>query len=375
MRIGIDARFVGTPGGIGRYTEELVRHLGEVDAENEYVLFLRKRGYTRMTTQIDADRFRVVEAEVPWYTLREQMVMPRIIDRERLDLVHFPHWNVPLRVRTPFVVTIHDLILFDYPSRRATTLDPIRYATKSWGHRLAIARAVRRARKIISPSEYTKRRIIERFHVSDERIVVVPEGLGRLVSQVSNLKSQIPRILYVGNAYPHKNLERLITAFGEVRKKIPEAELVIAGNDDYFFKRLKRMDGAGVRFVGSPTDEELEDLYQSARMFIIPSLIEGFGLTPLEAMARGIPVASSRGGSLPEVLGEAAEYFDPERKDDITRVLIEVMNNNALRNQLILRGLEHASRYSWEQAARATRDVYKATTDYRLRTTAVDRRQ
>src|SRR3989338_3821872 len=361
MRIGIDARFVGTPGGIGRYTEELVRHLGETDTENSYVLFLRPLGSRRLARFLseNSQRFRPVIADIRWYPSAEHLRLRRIIDRERLDLVHFPHWNVPLGVRTPFVLTVHDLILFDHPSRRASTLGPLRYAVKSFGHRLVIGSAVRRARKIIAPSEYTKRRIIGRFHISKEKVVVIPEGVSEGSPSINSGTTKANRILYVGNAYPHKNLERLLEALAEVRKKIPDAELVIAGNDDCFFKRLKRMSGAGVRFVGSPSDEELEDLYASARLFVIPSLVEGFGLTPLEAMARRIPVVSSRGGALPEVLGEAAEYFDPERADEMARVILEALSVESLRRELITRGREQASRYSWRTAAIATRNVYQ----------------
>lgn len=381
MRVGIDARFVGTPGGIGRYTEELIRHLGEIDSENEYVLFLRSRGRPQMTTLINADRAKIVITDVLWYTLAEQLRMPAIIDRERLDLVHFPHWNVPLGVRTPFVLTIHDLILFDHPSRRATTQDPLRYMAKSFGHRIVIRNAVRRARKIISPSEYTKRRILERFHIAEEKIVVIPEGVRQLFAPVPSPQSLVPRVLYVGNAYPHKNLERLLAAFADVRKKIPDAELLIAGNDDYFFKRTSKIGGEGVRFIGGPSDEDLENLYASARLFVIPSLVEGFGLTPLEAMARGIPVAASRGGALPEVLGEAAMYFDPERTDEMARVIVEVMTDEGARRELVVRGSQQAARYSWRRAAILTRGVYQATIGYGLRTTdyrlpqAVDRRR
>lgn len=363
MTIGIDARFIGRPGGIGRYTEELVWSLSSRATHHTFVLFLRDDGMKRLAN-FAPPNVRKVRAEVPWYTLAEQIRMPGIIDREQLDLVHFPHWNVPIRTRTPFVLTIHDLIILQHPSLRATTLGPIRYFVKSYGHRLVLRNATRRARRIIVPSEFVRADVCARFPSAASKVVVISEGVRSppVRSQVSNVNGQMS-VLYVGNAYPHKNLERLIQAFLNVRRIIPSATLTIAGYDDYFFRRTEQFvrthsGGERIQFIPSPEDDTLESLYHQAALFVMPSETEGFGLPPLEAMARGVPVASSRGGSLPEVLGEAAHYFDPERIAEMSKIMEQALTDPVLRERLITKGKEQAARYSWEAAARGTLAIY-----------------
>lgn len=363
MIIGIDARFIGRPGGIGRYTEELVRSLALRAARHELVLFLRDEGFAQLAQWTPAN-VRKVRAEVPWYTLAEQMRMPGILDRERLDVVHFPHWNVPLRVRTPFVLTIHDLLLLEHPTRRASTLDPIRYAIKSAAHRLVLRSAVQRAQTIIVPSEFVAEQVREYLPRATNKIVVIPEGVHEAPHPHPLPRGEGSRILYVGNAYPHKNLERLLRAFVILRLTHPEAELILAGYDDYFFRRLRDFAVRerlvdNVRFIPSPKDDTLEQLYRSAGIFVIPSLTEGFGLTPLEAMARGIPVVSSRGGSLPEALGDAALYADPRDVGDLAAALRRTVEDEPLRQKLINAGREQAAHYSWVRAAQQTLEVYE----------------
>lgn len=342
MRIGIDARFIKRPGGIGRYTDELLKALRARKSPHEFV---------------------ALAPDVPWYTVAEQLKMPGIIDRERFDLFHFPHWNVPLRVKTPFVLTIHDLLILDHPTARATTLGPVRYAIKKFGHRHVLASAIRRARAIIVPSAFVRHDLTRRFPGADNKTFIIPEGVqheSRIIKHETS--DNIPRILYVGNAYPHKNLIRLLRAFAFVRVAIPTAELTIAGYDDYFFKKIK-MDAKkiamGVRFVGSPTDDDLEKLYASTTIFVMPSLTEGFGLPPLEAMARGVAVASSRGGSLPEVLGDAAAYFDPLDEQKMADAMIELLRNDELRHALAECGRARSALYSWQTTADRTLEIYE----------------
>lgn len=336
MRIGIDARFIKRPGGIGRYTDELLKALCALRSPHEFV---------------------AVSPDISWYSVAEQLRMPRIIDREQFDLFHFPHWNVPLRVKTPFVLTIHDLLILEHPSRRATTLDPIRYAIKKLGHRVVLKRAIRRARAIIVPSEFVRNDLARHFPSAAAKTVVIYEGMGHEARNMKHETTNGPTLLYVGNAYPHKNLERLIAAFAIVRESVTNAELTIAGYDDYFFRRLPR--APGVEYVPSPSDDHIEKLYAAATVFAIPSLTEGFGLTPLEAMARGVAVASSRGGSLPEVIGDAAEYFNPTNMEEMAAVLVELLRNDERRAELSKRGRAQATKYSWKTTAKKTLAVYE----------------
>lgn len=365
MRIGIDARFIGRPGGIGRYSEELVRRLASFEKPDELVLFLRDDGVRRLA-DFTPSNIRKVRAEVPWYTAREQVQMPGIICREQLDMMHYPHWNVPLCSHTPFVVTIHDLLLLEHPTRRASTLDPISYAIKSAAHRIVLSSAIHRARRIIVPSEFVRAQVATHFPSAAAKVVVIPEGVNRpMGGQVSNVDSQLFNILYVGNAYPHKNLNTLLQAFAEVRRRMPDVTLTIAGYDDYFFRQLRDeshrngLDNA-IHFIPSPDDATLEGLYAHASVFVIPSRSEGFGLTPLEAMSRGVPVVAARAGSLPEVLGEAAAYASPDSAADFSRVILDLLEKNDKRSAHIDRGRLQAGRFSWDRMAEATRTVYEA---------------
>lgn len=368
MRIAIDGRFIGTPGGIGRYVEELVKALVKEPSEDVYSVFLREKGLKYLK---DVSGFSKVRAEVPWYTIREQILMPGAVARAGTDLVHWTHWNVPLGSPRPFVITIHDLILFDYPTKRATTLGPFVYRAKNAAFRFVIAAAVKNSRNIIVPSHYVRNRIIEVFGVSEEKIVVTGEGVTGLPevsiadqnAYLEQLGLHLPHFLAVGNAYPHKNLEGLIKAFFAVKKEEPSLSLVIAGNNDVFFQRLQKEtrekgQADGVFFIPSPSDTELSCLYRSATAFVQASFIEGFGLPPIEAMKVGTPVLSSTGGSLPEVLGDAAKFFDPQSVDEMSSALLTVFRDTALRMRLRDLGIVQSAKWTWEGAAKKTREVY-----------------
>jgi glycosyltransferase involved in cell wall biosynthesis len=359
MRIGIDARMLGPNvggGGLGRYVEELVRELGQLKHKNRYVLFLKPENM--QTSVMDAEK-RLANAH--WYTLKEQLVMPRLIDREKLDLIHFPHWNVPLFLRTPFIVTIHDLILLDEPgSAKATTKHPLVYWLKRLAHRIVLRSALRRARAIIAVSQFTKSSILKHFPwVPSEKIHVVHEGLTRLPdpsnpSTPSNPSR--PYFLYVGNAYPHKNLSTLLHAFSFFHKRHPKVRLVLAGRNDIFYERLKKeltgMDVAPeVEFILNPNDEDLASLYRGATLYLFPSRHEGFGLPPLEAMSFGVPVAAARRTALPEILGDAALWFDPDDIEEMVEVMEQGLVNKPLRDSLIVKGHEQVKRYSWKNMA------------------------
>ena len=374
MNIGIDARMYGPHvggGGLGRYVEQLVRHLEEIDQDNRYVLFLKPENIN----QCPANHARITKREtnIHWYTLREQWSLAKQMDAESLDLIHFPHWNVPLGLKTPFVVTIHDLILLEEPfSARATTRNPFIYAIKYALFRRVLAHGIRRAKKIITVSEYTKQSIQKFFpDVHAEKIHVIYEGVTAFV----DMEKQEPRtsqptsppapyFLYVGNAYPHKNLEALLHAFSFFHKLHPEVSLVFAGRQDVFYDRLKQelreidVPSDRVHFIMNPSDHELRTLYHQAALYLIPSRLEGFGLPPLEAMREGIPVAASRRGSLPEILGDAAVYFSPDDIEEMVRVMEQVLLDLPLRETMVKKGQEQVKRYSWERMAQETLMVY-----------------
>jgi len=369
MRIGIDARFFGSIGkGLGRYTQKLVENIEKIDEKNQYFVFLRHENWDEYQPQ--SKHFTKVLADVPWYTLREQIQMPKIFARCGLDLVHFPHFNIPVSYKGKFVVTIHDLILFQYPTRKASTLSAPAYFFKKKAYHQVINRAIKNSEKIIAVSEHTKKDILKNFNISPKKVIVTYEGVDTIekplmVNSEAVLKKygiMKPYILYVGNAYPHKNLDRLISSFKRVAKKHPGLSLVLAGKEDYFFKRLKNfVTDNGISSVVFPDhidEDHLPTVYREAKIYVFPSLYEGFGLPPLEAMARNIPVASSNASCLPEILENAAFFFDPRGISETAEAIEKVLTDNDLRKRLIEAGREQIKKYSWEKMARETLEIY-----------------
>lgn len=370
MRIGIDARFYGPRvggGGLGRYVAELVTHLQEIDRSNEYVLFLRKENFHECV--IKRGNFSKRMVDVPWYTLAEQRVIPQEVALSRVNVMHFPHWNVPLLMRKPFVVTIHDLILLDDPSSaRATTRGPLVHAVKYAGYRIALDNAVYRSRAIIAVSDYTRQRILDRFRVKPQKVTRIYNGITAPLpvdhARLGALGITKPYVLYVGNAYPHKNLETLLAAFAMSRVSHPELVLVIAGRRDAFVKRMEEelgelgLDREAVRFVDLPTDADIAALYANTSLFVYPSRHEGFGLPPLEAMTYGAPVASSAASCLPEVLGKAARYFRPDDAQTLARYIVESVEAPERFAEAKLHAQKQPMLYSWKKTAEATLNTY-----------------
>ncbi|MDD3711512.1 MAG: glycosyltransferase family 1 protein [Patescibacteria group bacterium] len=379
-RIGIDARFYGPLGkGLGRYTQEVVDNIIRLDQFNNYVIFLREENFDELIID-DKINVKKVLAEVRWYTLKEQFLMPYFIWKEKLDLVHFPHFNVPFFVPTKFVITIHDLILTKFKTIRATTLHPFVYKLKNWAYRFIIKRALKNSRRIITVSNFTKNDIVDQFGINPEKISVIYEGVANLskgrdslfVSKLDNSKIlsdyniDNPFLLYVGNAYPHKNLDFLVESFLDLYNQNNNLRLVLVGKEDYFYKKIKDLaqltfsfhSPSPVIFTGYVPDDKLEVFYQKAIAYIFPSLYEGFGLPPLEAMAKGCPVISSNYGSMPEILGDSAIYFDPKNKVDFLEKVNMMFNDQKLRAEMIARGKKHQQKYNWWECAFKTWQIY-----------------
>ncbi len=373
MRIGIDARFYGPSSkGLGRYSQKLIENLEKVsNAEDEFFVFLRKENWDDYQPQ--NPRFKKALADFPWYSLAEQWRMPILLNQYELDLVHFPHFNVPLFYRRPYVVTIHDLILIHFPTLRATTLNPVFYWFKFLAYKIVIKSAIKRARSIIAVSRATKNDILKNYPVSPEKISVTYEATDipsrleatdgeKVLEKYGIIK---PYLLYVGNAYPHKNLEKLTIGFQKALQKRLNLFLVLVGKKDYFYNQLiekvKEKNFQKIIFTGHVTDQELEAIYQNTEAYIFPSLYEGFGLPPLEAMARNVPVISSDYESMREVLGNGAHFFDAHKSENISKAILEVVANEQLKNELREKGSQLVKKYSWFKMAAQTFEVYHQT--------------
>lgn len=362
MKIGIDARNDTT--GVGRYTFSLVEELAKLDSDNEYVLFVRRERFS--TYMAPGSNFRTVEADIPWFGLREQLLLPRLIAREGLDLVHYPHVTVPLLSTTPFVVTIHDLNYLEREAVFAPQGHLLRQAALQTGYRLELAK-IRRARQLIAVSEHTRDAVVRVLHVDPARVAVTYEAAAPLPAAepdpaiLDRLALDAPFFLYVGAAYPYKNLARLIEALTSVTA---DHRLVLAGDHQDFEAALKGQVaalglGGRVVFTGPVSDAELAALYAAALACVIVSFSEGFGLPGLEAMAAGVPVIAARAGSLPEIYGDAARFCDPLDVDSIATALREIASDERLRERLAARGRERAGEFSWARTAEQTLAVYR----------------
>jgi glycosyltransferase involved in cell wall biosynthesis len=370
MRIGIDARFFGSIGkGLGRYTQKLIENLERIDNENQYVVFLRKENFNEY--QPKNKNFQKVLADYAWYSFSEQLLFPKLLNKYKLDLVHFPHFNVPLLYRKKFVLTIHDLILIHFPTVRSSTLSPIFYWLKFLAYKIVIQSAIKRCQNIIAVSEFTKKDILNTYKkVPKGKIIVTYEACDQLGIENAFKSDDIlgfygiikPYIIYIGNVYPHKNPERLVLAFKKLQKLGNDLSLVFVGGEDYFFKRLKRFVSENkvknIVFAGFVPDDKLDILIRNARAYVRPSLYEGFELPPLEAMSKGVPVLSSDHECALEILGDSALYFDGKNIDAISSSVLKISTDEELRQQLIAKGYEQIKKYSWKKMAHETLSIY-----------------
>ena len=364
MRIGIDARKLHDF-GIGTYIRNLLRELAAIDRQTEYVLFTRP-GDTGVAASL-GENFRAVSDRSGPYSIAEQVSIPIAAKRQGLDLLHAPHYVLPALTPSKTVVTIHDCIHLMFPE----------YLRHRMGYafaRASLYTAAHKSDRIFTVSEQSKRDILKFFSVPPEKIVVTPNAIDDRFStapspeHVVNMRERYQLshsyLLYVGNIKPHKNLERLIEAFHLIRKEgRSELELIIIGDEISKLQSLRRAVHKYdihryVRFLGYVPQTTLAVLYRLADVFVFPSLYEGFGLPPLEAMASGTPVVTSNVSSLPEVVGDAAVLVDPYKAESIADGILTVLRSTHLRGELSKRGLERVKAFSWARSVQRVREVY-----------------
>jgi len=371
MRVAIDARKLHDF-GIGTYIRNLLRHLARIDRDSEYVLLCREQDLD-VASQLGPN-FRAVLEPSPYYSLREQIHVPWVLHREKPDVFHAPHYVLPPATRCRSVVTIHDCIHLMFPQylrNRAAYL----YARASmWS-------AAHQAHRILTVSQASKRDIIHFFSVPPEKVVVVYNAIEERFSEtpsedaIERVRERYqlnhPFVLYVGNIKPHKNLVRLIEAFAELRRRgFDELKLLIIGDEISKLPALRRAVHSHklhkhVRFLGYLEDETLASLYRLASVFVFPSLYEGFGLPPLEAMASGTPVVTSNVSSMPEVTGDAAVLVDPYSVESIVEGIARVLKDPALSADLRRKGIARAREFSWDRSVQRTRQLYQEVCERR----------
>jgi glycosyltransferase involved in cell wall biosynthesis len=364
-KIGIDARLWNET-GVGRYIRNLVQQLENIDKKNTYILFVLKKDYQQIKSLVQNNQFSIRVADVRWHSISEQIQFVRILNQENLDLMHFPYFSFPLFYRKKFVITIHDLILHHYATGQASTLPQVTYYAKVFAYKFLLRNGATRAEKIITVSEATKQEIIDHLHVPEIKIKVTYEGVDHSITgHKSQIKHPQNYFLYVGNAYPHKNLQRLLEAFAQYRKQNSDVTVILVGKKDFFYQRLEqqvqhlKLEQA-VLFYHNISDQELADLYQHAIACIMPSLMEGFGLPALEAMANNCLVLASDIPSLQEICQNAAVYFNPRDTDDLLVTLDSLYKNKKDFAENKKRGLERVKKFSWEKMAQETIQIYES---------------
>lgn len=358
MRIGIDARFVGPQGtGLGKYTEKLIQNLQGIDSKNEYRIFLMSQNWQYL--KITNPNFKKVLADVAWYSIQEQLKMAGIFKTQNLDLLHVPHFNVPIFYKDKFVVTIHDLIHHNFSQESATTKNFVVYKIKRVAYKITIKNAVKNAAAIITPSQFVKKEIIKTFGVEPKKITVTYEAAEEEYKSAKSTRGG-NYLLYVGNLYPHKNIDVLLDAMQDLKN----LKLVLVCPRSVFFSRLtksitEKKLTERVTIRDFQNTNELVKIFEKAKAYIVPSLSEGFGIPGLNAMAAKVPTIASDIPVLREVYSDGALYFDPNSSKDLAAKVETLTGDKQLQKKLIDAATRVVAKYSWQKMAKETLSIYE----------------
>lgn len=355
----IDARWLHS--GIGRYVMNLLEGLRHRNGFSVHALVRRR----------DADALRplcdgVALVDLPIYGWREQLSVPWAA--RGAGLLHVPHYNVPVMFQGDIVVTIHDLIHLTAP--------PQSHFNAARAYALALLHcAARKARRIVTVSCFSKGQIVRNLGVPEEKITVIYNGVHPRFRELDKHEARervkevfslgAPYFLYVGNLKPHKNVELLLRASSLLRaRRVANHDLVIVGEGRGQKVLLEAMSARlgilpQVRFMSRVDEEHLPYLYAAADLFVMPSLMEGFGYPVVEAMACGTPVVCSRATALPEIASDAAQFFDPTSCEDLAAAMEKVLHSADWRGVLRRRGLDRARLFGWEECGRKHSELYK----------------
>ena len=359
MRIGIDARLAGFKhGGIGRYTEELLRYLTRGKTNHQWIVFLYEK---RQLPWLERARnVKIVYAPIRHYTFAEQLKLPQIFGAENLDLLHVPHFNIPLAYSKPYVVTIHDLLWHERREKNATTLSPRMHRIKYFAYKFISQTAIRRARAVFVPTEHVKQIVLK--HAKKQRVVITPEGVSEgYTVKGPSAKRPYQYLMYTGSLYPHKNVPYIL----DVLLGMQEFHLVVVSGrsvfQDAFWKEVtKRSLQDRVHVESMLEDKKIAALYRGAAAFVMPSFSEGFGLPGLEALACGALVFASDIPVFHEVYGDAATYINPHDSATAIHSITTVINHKEIQTQLRETAQRIAKNYRWQDMAAQTLQTYES---------------
>jgi glycosyltransferase involved in cell wall biosynthesis len=371
MRIGINALYLlpGKVGGTESYLRKLLAALQRLDGDDEFVLYTNREnaGTFPLGGRVREVPIAVRAESRPARILAEQTRLPWHVRRDRLDVLHSPGNTAPLVLSCPSVTTLHDVGYHLFP--------------EDWSmaglvaNRILLPPMNRRAARVITISESSKREIVEVLGIAADKISVVYHGVDGNVADASAAERASVRarfgldgdfLLAVSGTHPHKNLDGLLRVYARLAKRRAPPPLVIVGVRGTHQARVEELArqarGGRVVLTGWLSDVELGALYRTARLMVFVSLYEGFGLPPLEAMSVGLPVVSSNTTSLPEVVGDGGLLVDPRDDDALVAGLERLLDDDALRDELRERGLAQALRFTWSETARQTLRLLRAVT-------------
>ena len=369
--VGINTFFLRPQmGGIATYVRELVPALLEIRPDLRVVVFAAGSGRELLAAEAWADAVELVDhplANRPYArALSEVALVGRLASQRRLDVLHSVALLGPLRTTARSVITVADVTWLREPKSIDRTTRLI------W--RTLVPLVVRRAARVITHSEASRREIVEDLPVEPDHVDVIPHGPGTSADSVHTPERQLrtelklgkgPIVLAVSALSAHKNVATLVEALPAIVRAHPEVVLVVPGNRTDYGARLEALAGSlgvGPSLVlpGWVSEAQLEGLFRAASCFAFPSIREGFGLPVLEAMRRGVPVACSNSSAMPEVAGEAAIYFDPHRPTEIAGAINRLLTDRTFAERLSERGRHRASMFSWHRAALETMASYES---------------
>lgn len=366
MKIGIDGRFLDPkPSGNGVFTQMLIEHLARNESLHEFVIYM-----SRDFDFLKQDNFELKKMHflhrIPHF--RFLHTFSKELTDSPVDIFH-AIYTVPHGIPAKAVLSLIEFSWITEPDLFPTNV-LLRLQLE-----MMTRYSIRRADRVIVPTRYVRNRLMEHFDINDDIIDVIPLGVSdffrdRLPDDVidevlSRYGIEGPYLFFVGNLHPRKNIERLIRCFNQIRdeRKGP-LQLVLAGEKVMKYEKImQQIEGSpyreSIRGLGYISLGDLRALYQGTHLFVFPSLQEGFGIPPLEAMASGVPIVASTASSIPDVVGDAAILFDPFDRAEMKQAILEGIDNDELRAELVGRGRERVEKFSWDNIARETLRVYE----------------
>lgn len=363
MTIGFDGRLMSVPGGIPRYCKELLTNLIEEFPDLNFVIIVKEipKDFPKNS------RIRWITTNIHWYTLREQIELGHIMNAQtEVDLWHIPHWNVPITLRKPFVMTFHDFIFEQFPTHNNNPFRYLLYYTKLIAWRILMHITTRRAKKIITVSQYVRNELIKRYPNVLDRTQTVYVGLSKLPpGEAPDTPINKPFFLVVGNSYPHKNHELIFKTVLENPRLTPEW-YIITHRDRFSEKNEEKTRMLGIdkkiHFLFDASDTTLAWCYEHMSALVFPSRSEGFGIPPLEAFSYGKPAIVAKTTSLPEILGDGlARWINPDSTKDLASVIQDISKNDSGESsEIISKRIVHAKKYNWKETALSTQKIYQS---------------